>query len=369
MKNSGTSKNGIALIMPTLERGIDPHGTHKTAYKIFENHIKRIGYTPHLVDPRNVKSLRDVMLSPSIRIIMTNRSQANFWVTFFSEGEIKTFANDKILICMQGNPPFFPGSIEFHNSPFKKKIALFIDHDAIDFAESCNTSSAIIKPLQPAFHDIGIDEEEFLQSASQRKYPILFVGTYNDPIIYRQRWTGLFSQQKNFLHAIECASEMIESDYSMSVIKALSKAVEPFEDIYRLNSRAGIIALELLARFANNFVRQKIIQKLVRYPSFIISPNLPNVNSFHPGCRIEKSIPFSEYLELMKSARCVVSSNANHMTGAITERVTNSMRRGAVILNTPNSLLEKFNGYATINIGSQIEYLDEWVHYGASGDD
>ena len=78
---------------------------------------------------------------------------------------------------------------------------------------------------------------------------------------------------------------------------------------------------------------------------------------------------FRALLDLMKHACCIVSSNPNHMTGALTERVSNGMRRGAVILNPPNSALSPYMGRAVGNIGPQMERLEEWLDAAASGDE
>ena len=363
------SKVGVALIMPRLERGMDPYGSSQLTYAMHIEHIVRAGYAPRLIDPRDASALTEVLVSKEFPILLTNRSQSKDWTKHLSDNDHIDAARRKILISLQGNPPFYPGSKGFHESIFDRKLSLFIDHGSIEYARACNTSNAIIGFLKPACHNLDLQDEASWRKASSRQIPILFVGTYEDPVEYRAAWRQAFKDFPRFVSCIEDAAELLTSDLGMSVVDALSKATGPLQSEYNLFSRAGQLALELLARFANNYVRRRMLQAVVRYPATIISTDMPPIDRKHPGCSIGKTMEFRALLDLMKHACCIVSSNPNHMTGALTERVSNGMRRGAVILNPPNSALSPYMGRAVGNIGPQMEKLEEWLDAAASGDE
>ena len=359
---------GVGLIMPVLERGLDPYGSSQMTYAMHVEHIRDSGYNPQLIDPRNSVELNRAMVSDEIPILLTNRSQSKNWKTpSFGSADYRK-ARSKILISLQGNPPFFPGSLGFHNSIFDKKMSLFIDQDSLNYAHLCNKSGALIGQLKPSFHPIGLDDEASWRSAAEREIPILFVGTYSNPNYYRELWQNYFKEFPKVIKCIDGAAELLTSNLEMPVFPALLSAANSLKMDFKLHSKAGQIALELLARFMNNLVRERLLQVVARYPSVIISTATPRLDKIHAKCSIRNPVEFRKLLDMMKRVRCVVSSNPNHMTGAITERVSNGMRRGVVILNPPNSALLKYMDQAVGNIGPRMEKLDSWLDAAIFGD-
>lgn len=377
IQTNGQSPLGVALIMPKLEEGLDPHGSSQMTYEMHTQHITECGYCPRLVDPRDPAALNEVLVSESFPILFTNRSQSKNWPTPPPGSRDYDKARAKILISLQGNPPFYKGSTYFHDSIFDRKLSLFIDHDSIDYARMCNISNSVIRPLKPAYHRIGLEDEASWQNVTDRQIPILFVGTYADPNIFRDAWRYSLKNYPQMIGCIESAAELLLSDLGMSVVDALLSTTDPLQGEFRLQNKIGRIpldslagqtALELLTRYVNNVVRQRMLQVIARYPATIITTGGPRLERVHPNCSIQQPMKFRDLLDLMKQVRCIVSSNPNHMTGALTERVSNGMRRGAVILNTPNNALLPYVDRAIGNIGPQMEKLDEWLDAAVSGD-
>ncbi|MDG2320709.1 MAG: hypothetical protein P8L79_10665 [Rhodospirillaceae bacterium] len=374
---NGQSPLGVALIMPKLEKGLDPYGSSQMTYAMHTQHITECGYCPRLVDPRDPAALNEVLVSESFPILFTNRGQSKDWTTPPPGSRHYDKARAKILISLQGNPPFIQSSMDFHDSIFDRKLSLFIDHDSIDYARMCNKSNSVIRPLKPAYLRVGLEDEASWQNVTDRQIPILFVGTYYDPNQYRDGWRRAFKNFPQMISCIENAAELLLSDLSMSVLDALFSTTNQLQGEFRLlnkvgripfDGKAGQLALELLCRFANNVIRQRMLEVIARYPATIITTGGPRLERVHPNCSIQQPMEFRGLLDLMKQVRCIVSSNPNHMTGAITERVSNGMRRGAVILNTPNNALLPYVGRAIGNIGPQLEKLDEWLDAAVSGD-
>lgn len=378
IESNGRSPLGVALIMPLLERGVDPYAFSQITYERHMQHITECGYSPRLVDPRDKAALNEVLISENFPILFTNRSQSKYWTTPPPGSSDYENARAKILISLLGNPPFYRGSLDFHDSIFNRKLSLFIDHDSIGYARNCNKSNSVIRPLKPAYLRVDLDDEASWQKVTDRQIPILFVGTHRDPNEFRDGWREAFKHFPQMISCIENAADLLLSDLSMSVFDALLSTTNPLQGKFRIQNKvgriplegeAGQLALELLARFATNAVRERMLQIIARYPATIITTGRPRLERVHPNCSIQQPMEYRDLLELMKRVRCIVSSNPNHMTGAITERVSNGMRRGAVILNSPNNALSPYMGRAIGNIGSHMENLDEWLDAAVSGDE
>jgi len=326
------------------------------------------GYEVAVVDPLDARSFRAVLAAPEFPLILTVRSQAKDWPMPGPETAEFQAIRDKTLVTLIGNPPFYDGSTGFHDSVFRRKLAMLMDHDTVDYAQRLNRSGARLLPYRPAFNDIGLEDEGRWLPTSRRPVPILFVGSCDDPERFREAWRAAFDRFPEVVRSIEGAVEVLGANCALPVVQALERATVDLGLDLDLRSRAGRLALTLLARFTTNQTRRRLLARLIHYPSLIVTNATVDLPKRHAGCVVARPMPFSGILDLMKRTRCLVSLNPNSMTGAISERVTNAMRRGAVVVNAPNTAMRRYDGTSVGLLGPSLEGLDDWLDAATAGD-
>lgn len=355
---SPRTKGGVLLVRPSLERNLDPHALHEIHYACSHQAIAALGRRVRIVDPRDVAEFRAAIASDDYEFVITERSQSEFWPLPAPGTEEFRRATRKVLITFAGNPPFYGGSFGFHRSPFTDKVTVLHDHDSIAYAETINLSGARFVPGQSTSHDVDLEDEAAWLPPSRRPVPILFVGTYTDPDSFRLAWRQAFARFPRPLAAIEGAAELLDARPRLPVWQALAEAVEALAVTFDLRSKAGRTALELLSRFSTHRARQAVLDRVARFPSRIVANELPALGHRHPGCIVTPGMSFRAFLGLLKDTRCLVTTNPNGMTGAVSERVPNAMRRGAVVLHAANNTLDTYRGAGLIMLDDRMAGLD-----------
>ncbi len=350
---------GVLLVLPTLEANLDPHRLHEIHFDCSYRALAKAGRKVTVVDPRNAAEFRSLITSDDYAFVITERSQAPSWPLPAQGTPEYTRAVGKIFVTFAGNPPFYEGSFGFHQSAFVRKIAILHDHDSLPYAETINVSGARLLPGRPMYHDFELGDEATWLRPSRRTFPILFVGSYIDPETYRKAWRHGFSRFPKPLASIEAAAELLADNPRLPVWRALAEAVETLDLQFDLRSRAGQTALEMLSRFANHLARQAVLDRISRYPSRIIATDLPPLRSRHPDCVLAPVASFPSFLNMLKETACLVTTNPNGMTGSVSERVPNAMRRGAVVLHTPNNHLEHWKNAGVVVLENSLDELDE----------
>lgn len=362
------AKPGVALILPEAETGLNPHGLYDVDSACTRTAIESQGYPFRIVDPRDSGALAETLASPEFPILLTVRSQCALWPLPPADSAAGQATRNKVVVTLIGNPPYYEGSARFHEAAFRHVLAMCADHDTLDYAESLNTSGALLLPYRPAYHAASLDEEAARAPASQRPIPILFAASYWPPEIFRERWQTLFRAYPNVLRVMEATAELVTQDVSLPVISALKRTLGKAKLKFDLTSKGAMMALELLTRFAHLRAREAALLSVLKRPSLVITTALPKNAVIHSQCRLIKEAPFSQLLSLMHQSRCIVAQNPNHMTGAISERVTNSMRRGCVVVNSPNNAMRRLDGKSAILLGKRGDGLDEWLDRAISAD-
>ncbi len=326
------------------------------------------GYAVRLVDPLDSRSLRDALAAPEFPLVLTVRSQAKDWpIPGRGSAEFDAI-RDKTLVTLIGNPPYYDGSTGFHASVFRRKLAMLMDHDTLDYAQRVNRSGAQLLPYRPAFNDTGLDDEAHWLPASRRPVPILFVGTCDDPEPFRASWRAAFDRFPEVVRAIEGAAELLEANCALPVLQAFERTAGDLGLDLDLRSKAGRLALTLLTRFTTSQTRRRLLARLTGFPSLIVTTGTIDLPNRHADCVVAGPMAFSGILDLMKRTRCLVTTNPNSMTGAISERITNAMRRGAVVVNAPNTAMQGYDGTSLGLLGPSLEGLDDWLDAAAAGD-
>lgn len=363
-----STNEGVVLVPSSLELGVDPHALHEIDYICLHRAISALDRPVKIADPRDFVALQGALASAEYPLVLTIRSQSKDW-QLPSPGTAEFEAvRAKTLITLAGNPPYYQGSFGFHQSVFQRKLTVLSDHDSFTYAESINISGARLLPHQPAFHDFALEDEADWLPTSKRPIPVLFVGSYTDPESLRIVWRQIFARFPGPLASIEAATEMLASNLRLPVWQALEQASTALKVDFDLRSRAGRIALELLTKFANHSVRKAALERIARYPSLIITGEMPEIRERHKACAVLPPVSFGNLLNMMKQTRCVVTTNPNGMTGAISERVPNAMRRGAVVVHAPNNVVGSLHGVGVELLGNALEGLDDRLDAAATGD-
>ncbi|MEQ8815147.1 MAG: hypothetical protein RLO51_20255 [Thalassobaculum sp.] len=362
------ASGGALLVLPTLESRLDPHRLHEVHYDCSYRALAKAGRKVTVADPRNAVEFRSLVSSDDYAFVITERSQAPFWPLPAEGTPEYARAIGKIFITFAGNPPFYEGSFGFHQAAFERKIAIVHDHDSLPYAEAINVSGARLLPGRPMYHDFDLGDEATWLRASRRRIPILFVGSYTDPETFRAAWRHGFRQFPMPLESIEAAAELLASNPRLPVWRAMEQTIETLGIQFDLRSRAGRTALELLSRFANHRARQAVLDRVSRYPSRIIATEFPPLRSRHPDCVLAPVASFPNFLNTLKETACLVTTNPNGMTGSVSERVPNAMRRGAVVLHSPNNNLERLENAGVVVLDNSLDELDERLEAAAARD-
>ncbi|GHD57161.1 hypothetical protein GCM10017083_38250 [Thalassobaculum fulvum] len=357
----------MALVLPWLEQGLD-RDLYQLDYRCMQAALVDRGYAVRLVDPLDSRSLREVLAAPEFPLILTVRSQAKDWPVPVSGTAEFQAIRDKTLVTLIGNPPYYDGSTGFHDSVFRRKLAMLMDHDTLDYAHGVNRSGARLLPYRPAFNDIGLEDEAQWLPTSRRPVPILFVGTCDDPERFREAWRALFDRFPQVVRSIEGAAELLGATCALPVVRALERTTADLGLDLDLRSRAGRLALTLLTRFTTSQARRRLLARLAGYPSLIVTAGAVDLQKRHADCVVAGPMAFAGILDLMKRTRCLIALNPNSMTGAISERVTNAMRRGAVVVNAPNSAMQRYDGTSVGLLGPSMEGLTDWLDAATAGD-
>ncbi|GHD51200.1 hypothetical protein GCM10017083_25350 [Thalassobaculum fulvum] len=367
-RSSGRPADGVILVLPTLESNLDPHRLHEVHYDCSYRALAPSGRKVAVVDPRNVSEFQSLLSSDDYGFVVTERSQAPSWPIPAEGSPAYVRAIRKVFITFAGNPPFYEGSFGFHQAAFERKVAVLHDHDSLPYAEAINVSGARLVPGRPMYHDVGLNDEASWLAPSRRLLPILFVGSYTDPESFRAAWRHGFATFPKPLEAIEAAAELLAGSPRLPVWRALEQAVASLDIRFDLRSRAGRTALEMLSRFANHRSRQALLDRVSRYPSRIIATDLPPLPSRHPDCILSPVVSFPDFLNMLKQTACLVTTNPNGMTGSVSERVPNAMRRGAVVLHAPNNNLRRLDDAGIVVLGDSLDDLDACLDSAAARD-
>ncbi len=359
---------GVILVLPTLESGLDPHRLHEVHYDCSYRALAGSGRKVAVVDPRNASEFRSLLSSDDYGFVVTERSQAPSWPMPVEGSPEYIRAISKVFITFAGNPPFYEGSFGFHQSAFKRKVAVLHDHDSLSYAETINVSGARLIPGRPMYHDLDLDDEATWLKPSRRQIPILFIGNYTDPETFRTAWRHGFARFPKPLASIEAASELLAASPRLPVWRALEQAIASLGIEFDLRSRAGRTALEMLSRFANHRARQAALDRVSRFPSRIIATELPPLPGRHPDCVLAPVASFPSFLNMLKETACLVTTNPNGMTGSVSERVPNAMRRGAVVLHAPNNNLRRLDDAGIVVLGDSLDDLDACLDSAAARD-
>jgi len=369
--SDGPSKRvtgGVILVLPTLEANLDPHRLHQVHYDCSYLALARAGRKVAVVDPRNVAEFRALLSSDDYGFVVTERSQAPSWPMPVEGSPEYARAIRKVFITFAGNPPFYEGSFGFHQAAFERKVAVLHDHDSLTYAETINVSGARLIPGRPMYHGLELDDEATWLAPSRRRLPILFVGSYTDPETFRTAWRHGFARFPQPLEAIEAAAELLAGSPRLPVWQALDQAVASLDIRFDLRSRAGRTALEMLSRYSNHRSRQALLTRVSRFPSRIIATELPPLPSRHPDCVLSPIASFPSFLNMLKETACLVTTNPNGMTGSVSERVPNAMRRGAVVLHAPNNNLRRLDDAGIVVLDDRLDELDARLDSAAARD-
>ncbi|MEQ8815762.1 MAG: hypothetical protein RLO51_26955 [Thalassobaculum sp.] len=353
-------------MLPWLEAGLD-RDLYQLDYACLHAALTGLGHAVRLVDPLDARCLREVLAAPEYPLVVTVRSQSKDWPTPDRGTPEFEVVRRKTLVTLIGNPPYYDGSTGFHDAVFDRKLGMLMDHDSLDYAARVGRAGTRLLPYRPAYNDVGLRDEPRWLPTSRRPVPILFVGNCDDPEHFRASWRVAFGRHPEVVRAIEAAAEALDADLALPVIGALERSTADLSVELDLRSKAGRLALTLLTRFATNRSRQRLLARLTLYPSLIVVAGNSRVTSRHKDCVVAGPMTFAGMLETMKRTRCLISLNANSMTGAITERVTNAMRRGVVVVNAPNTAMRRYAGTSLGLLGPAMEGLEGWLDSALAG--
>lgn len=359
--------SGVALVLPWLESGLD-RDLYGLDYQCLSRALTDSGYPVRLVDPLDAVDLCDALTAPDYPLILTVRSQSRDWPLPDHRTAEYAAIRNKTLVTLIGNPPYYDGSTGFHDSVFHRKLAVLMDHDSLDYAERLNRSGAQLLPYRPAYNDVGLEDEPQWLPTSRRPVPILFVGSYEDPDWFRESWRTAFARFPGIVRALDGAAERLASDLALPVIRSLAATAADLGIDFDLRSKAGRLALSLLTRFASNQARRLLLRRLTGYPSLIVLGGTLPASKRHEDCVVVGPMAFAGVLDTLKRTGVLVSLNPSGMTGGLSERVTNAMRRGALVVNAPNSALRDHDGTSVALLGSSMEGLESWLESALAGD-
>lgn len=249
----------------------------------------------------------------------------------------------KKLISIVGNPPFQPGTRSGIKGDFSRKIAFISDENAIKYSRGWFDLDTEIVRLFPQFYDINLGDEAFWRPTAERLYPLLFVGNWEEPDHIRERLLASVSGNPSGMRFIKLLIDVALSFVDAPIYDVISEVCKLTSFPFNWNNPVEMSLMYLVNRLQYMASRERLYSILTQLPSLIISSGIPRSAHVSDRCQIQRPKPFREILELMKETRCLVSNNPNGMSGAVSERISNAMRRGVVVINTPNISLNKYD--------------------------
>jgi len=240
-------------------------------------------------------------------------------------------------------------------------IVAVTDKDSLSYADLLNVHGHPIVHLNCAYNSISFDARKAQRPAGERAIPVLYVGSYEDPALFRNAWRSQLVKVPHIQDIVETAAARAIEDESEPVWKVLADEATQRGVALDIRTPASQQILDLISRYATNLLRGRLMATLAQFPAHIVTNRLPETVIPSRHAVIRSPISKAEFLETLHDARALAVANPNRMTGSVSERVPDSLRRGSVVLTPPNSSLDHLIGAGLISYGSGRKHLEAMI--------
>lgn len=171
----------------------------------------------------------------------------------------------------------------------------------------------------------------------ERAIDLLYVGSYQDPGPYREAFAQKHPDRRGLLdHLIDAALFDYRTPFWRTAEKlAAERGVEA--------RNTNVIYLDMLVaanQFIRNERRRRLLEKLARYPMYLVWSGPRPAIALHPDTRVADANKIPETLALCENAKAMAMC-LNNFPYSLSERLLSAMHRGAAVVCNPNSLIEE----------------------------
>jgi hypothetical protein len=218
---------------------------------------------------------------------------------------------------------------------FPERFLLMTDHGYANLAQSMGFPSVSFVPSITFPATIGPD----VKSIGDRSIPILLPASLPAPRLVLERFVD-GREYKNRLYStlFDAVTESAVVDWRIDPLAELLKASRDCDTNLDLRTADGRFLLTAVVDYVKFARRQRMLRAVAHLPVTVVSDRPLDEDIVGNKIRIEPSRSATELLHLMGDSQLVVCPTP-HMTG-FHERALGAFTAGAVVVSTPNEIIE-----------------------------
>lgn len=219
----------------------------------------------------------------------------------------------------------------------ERQTVMLCDEDAVEYTAQVYRTISRVAVFKTFYFNEFLNRERARRPVNARSIRLLYVGSHQDPNVIRQRWLA------DKRHAALC-DEIAEAACATFTrplwMLARDKVEQRGLDPAWVDGPGGAL-LEHIGRYATAHNKNRVLQRLSRYPCCFISSAKAPPWPVHAQARWIPKLPFPLLLDLLHDTGSTVSCLPSHQTGVVSERIPNAMVRGTLVIGAANNVVQR----------------------------